>query len=144
MLARDRGRPALCHQLLVYPVTNRDFETDSYRENAEGYMLTRDLMMWFWGHYLSDEAHATEPFTSLLRAEDLSGLAPATVITAEFDPLRDEGEAYAKRLIAAGVPTRLTRYDGVFHGFFAMGAAIDKGRDAVRQAAGALREAFGS
>ena len=78
-----------------------------------------------------------------MRAKDLANVAPATVITAEFDPLRDEGEAYAQRLMAAGVQTRLTRYDGVFHGFFAMGAAIDKGRAAVAQSVSALREAFG-
>jgi len=145
MLVRDRGGPALRHQLLVYPVTNRDFETESYRENAEGYMLTRDLMRWFWGHYMNDPSEAaptTDPLAAPLLAEDLSGLPPATVITAEFDPLRDEGEAYARRLIEAGVKTTLTRYDGVIHGFYAMGAIIEKANAAIAQSASALRDAF--
>lgn len=142
MMARDRGGPSLRHQLLVYPVTDHAFDTPSYEENAEGYMLTRDMMRWFWGHYLSDPTHADDPLASPLRAKDLSGLPPATVITAEFDPLRDEGEAFAERLIAAGVKTELTRYDGVFHGFFAMTSFIDKAKRAVEQSGRVLRAAF--
>ncbi|MBW2696227.1 MAG: alpha/beta hydrolase [Deltaproteobacteria bacterium] len=143
LLCRDRGGPELVHQLLIYPVTNHAFDTDSYRDNAEGYLLTRGMMEWFWGHYLDRPEEGDDALASPLRAKDLSGVAPASVITAEFDPLRDEGEAYAQRLLGAGVRTGLTRYDGVFHGFFAMGAAIDKGRAAVAEAASALREAFG-
>jgi acetyl esterase len=143
LLGRDRGGPEIAHQLLIYPITDHAFDTDSYRDNAEGYMLTREMMEWFWGHYLPRPEQGEDHRASPLRVKDLSGVAPASVITAEFDPLRDEGEAYAQRLIAAGVPTRLTRYDGVFHGFFAMGAAIDKGKAAVAQASSALREAFG-
>jgi acetyl esterase len=142
LLCRDRGGPALVHQLLVYPVTDHAFDTESYESNAEGYMLSRDLMRGFWGHYLTRPEQGEDALASPLRAKDLTGVAPATLITAEFDPLRDEGEAYAQRLIAAGVPTRLTRYDGVFHGFFAMGSVIDKGRAAVAQAISALRESF--
>jgi acetyl esterase len=142
LMARDRGGPALRHQLLVYPVTDHAFDTASYEENAEGYMLTRDMMRWFWGHYLTDPARGDEPLASPLRAKDLSGLPSATVITAEFDPLRDEGEAFAERLIGAGVKTELTRYDGMFHGFFAMTGAIDKARRAVEQSGRALREAL--
>jgi len=141
-MARDRGGPALRHQLLVYPVTDHAFDTDSYQENAEGYMLTRDMMRWFWGHYLADPSQGDDPLASPLRAKDVAGLPAATVITAELDPLRDEGEAYAEKLIAAGVPTRLTRYSGVFHGFFAMSSVIDQGRRAVEQSAQALRESF--
>jgi acetyl esterase len=142
LMARERGGPSLRHQLLVYPVTDHSFETPSYRDNAEGYMLTQDMMRWFWGHYLTDAAQGRDPLASPLRAKSLAGLPPATVITAEFDPLRDEGEAFAERLMAAGVRTQLTRYDGVFHGFFSMANVIDRGRRAVEQAARALRQAF--
>ena len=142
ILARERGGPALVHQLLVYPVTDWDFETCSYRENAEGYLLTRDMMRWFHGHYFAKPEEAADPLAAPLRAPDLRGLPPATVLTAEFDPLRDEGEAYAARLREAGVPTTLTRYDGMFHGFFGMTARIDRAGDAVDDAARALRHAF--
>ncbi len=142
LMARDRGGPALRHQLLVYPVTDHCFETASYLENAEGYLLTTRMMRWFWGHYLEDPARGAEAYASPLRAPDLSGLPPATLITAEFDPLRDEGDAYAGRLREAGVPTASLRYDGVFHGFFSMFENIDAGRRAVAAAAHALREAL--
>jgi acetyl esterase len=142
LLARERGGPALVHQLLVYPVTDWSFDTASHRENAEGYLLTRDMMSWFRGHYFAKPEHATDPLAAPLRAADLRGLPPATVLTAEFDPLRDEGEAYAARLREAGVPTTLTRYDGMFHGFFGMTARIDRAREAVEDATRALRNAF--
>src|SRR6185369_11014101 len=101
-------------------VTDAVFDTASYRENAEGYFLTKDAMVWFWNHYLRGDGDRANPYASPLRAKDLKGLPPATVITAEYDPLRDEGEAYGARLKAAGVPTRVTRYDGMIHGFFGM------------------------
>jgi acetyl esterase len=144
LLCRDRGGPELCHQLLIYPVTchDTDTDTDSYRANGEGYMLTTAMMQWFWGHSLSDASHGRDPLASPLLAPDLSGLPPATVVTAEFDPPRDEGEAYAQRLEEAGVPTRMTRYDGMFHGFFSMPADIDHARDAVAEAGQALRACF--
>jgi len=143
LLTKQRGGPALAHQFLIYPVTARDFTTGSYEDNADGYFLTRDMMQWFWHHYLEREEDATSPLASPLLAEDLSGLAPATVVTAEFDPLRDEGEAYARRLEEAGVPTRQVRYDGVIHGFVSMYELIDKGRDAIELGCGRLRESFG-
>jgi acetyl esterase len=142
LLARDRGGPRLAHQLLVYPVIDCAFDTKSYLENAEGYFLTREMMRWFWHHYLEKPDQAADPYASPIRAATLSGVAPATVITAEYDPLRDEGEAYAARLLQAGVPTSLTRYDGVIHGFFGMGNLIDKAKYAVAQAARELRSAF--
>src|SRR5205085_4334382 len=115
---RDEGGPALCGQLLLYPVTDYHTPgTPSYEENAEGYGLTRDTMKWFWNHYLSDPSEGTHPHASPLRARNLSRLPPALVVTAEYDPLRDEGELYAEKLRAAGVPIALTRYDGVNHGF---------------------------
>ena len=144
LLARERGGPALCFQLLVYPVTDHDFARPSYAENASGYFLERDDMRWFWDHYLPDAAARDGMTASPLRVRDLSGLPPAHVITAEFDPLRDEGEAYAARLREAGVPVTHTRYDGQIHGFFAMAALIPRGRDAIAEAGAKLRAAFAS
>jgi acetyl esterase len=144
LLARERGGPALALQLLIYPVTDADFETASYGENAEGYLLTRDAMLWFWDHYVPDPADRALATAAPLRADDLSGLPAALVLTAEFDPLRDEGEAYARRLEEAGVRVTATRYDGMIHGFFAMGALVPPARKAVAEAALALRGAFAS
>jgi acetyl esterase len=144
LMAKERGGPALVHQLLVYPVTDHSFGTDSYRENADGYLLTRAMMEWFWGHYLEKERDGESPLASPLRAADLSGLPPATVITAGYDPLRDEGQAYAERLRRAAVPTSLAHYEGMIHGFFGMTGLIDKAREAVEQAARELRRSFGS
>ena len=141
-MARDRRGPRLRFQLLVYPVTDASFDTPSYRENAEGYFLTTTMMKWFWGKYLANPADAANPYASPLRAMDLTGLPPGLCITAEFDPLRDEGEAYAARLRKAGVDVPATRYDGMFHGFFGMGAMLDQGKKAVAQAAGALKKAL--
>jgi acetyl esterase len=98
-------------------------------------------MGWFWDHYLPD-GDRFQPDASPLRADDVSGTAPALVITAGFDPLLDEGEAYARRLEQAGVPVTLSRYDGMIHGFFRMPAVIDRANDALAEAAGALRAAF--
>lgn len=142
LLARDQGAPSLVYQILIYPVTDYRFDTPSYRENAEGYLLTRDGMRWFWGHYLSDAAQGAHPHASPLRAQNLAGLPPALVITAEFDPLRDEGEAYAARLQEAGVPVVCSRYDGMIHGFFGMTLMLDKARQAVGEVASTLRAAF--
>ena len=139
LLARDRRGPPLRFQLLIYPVTDADFTRASYRENAEGYLLTTPAMQWFWSHYVPDPAQRQEAYASPLRAKDLAGLPPAFVITAEYDPLRDEGEAYAKRLQAAGVPTRLQRYDGAIHGFFAMGVLAAVARAAIDDAAAAVK-----
>jgi acetyl esterase len=143
LMARERGGPPLAFQLLVYPVTDFRFDTVSYRVNGEGYLLTTRDMEWFWNHYLPDPSAGSHPYASPLRAADLRGLPPALVITAEYDPLRDEGEAYAERLRQAGVPVTLARYEGVFHGFFGMGHLLDKARAAVRQSGEALRAAFG-
>lgn len=144
LMARDRGHPAICHQLLIYPVTDYAFETGSYRDNAQGYFLTTHMMRWFWHHYLPSEADGANPLASPLRAKDLAGLPPATVLTAEFDPLRDEGRAYAERLEQAGVVTHYTNYPGVFHGFFGMTAQLPRARTAVDEACQALRRAFGA
>jgi acetyl esterase len=142
MLARERGGPALVHQLLIYPVTDHGFDTPSYVENATGYVLTREGMRWFWNHYLTRAAQGQEPYASPLRAPSLAGLPPALVMTAEHDPLRDEGEAYAARLRDAGVPVTLTRYTGMFHGFVRMTRILDKARTALDEIAGSLQKAF--
>jgi acetyl esterase len=142
LMARDRRGPALVSQILIYPVTNYAFATPSYAENAEGYVLTREAMRWFWRHYLAREEQGREPLASPLRAPSLAGLPPALVITASHDPLRDEGEAYAARLRDAGVPVTLTRYEGLFHGFIRMTKFLDKARACVDEVAGTLRKAF--
>lgn len=141
LMARDRGFPSIRFQLLVNPVTHYAFETESYRSNAEGYGLTTETMKWFWGRYLAQEQDGQHPYASPLLA-DLGGLPPALVLTAEFDPLRDEGEAYADRLREAGVPVEAKRYEGMVHGFILQSGAYDQGRKAVEHAVGALREAL--
>ncbi len=132
---RNEGGPTLLGQLLIYPVTDyHDPGTPSMTENAEGYGLTRKGMEWFWGHYLADPSDAANPYASPLRADDLSGLPPALVVTAEYDPLRDEGEYYADRLREAGVPTRMQRWDGMNHGFFAVPGVVEKASTAIDEA----------
>jgi acetyl esterase/lipase len=142
LVLRDADGPKLVHQLLIYPVTDYNFETPSYRDNAEGYMLTRSAMQYYWRLYLRDEADAADFRASPLRAADFRNLPAATVMTAEFDPLRDEGRAYADRLREAGVAVRYREYPGLVHGFATSTGAIDAGRAAVQDAAAALREAF--
>ena len=142
LLARDRGGPALCFQLLVYPVTDHAYGLPSFTENGEGYFLTGEAMRWFSGHYLVEPGDGKDPLASPLLAEDLAGLPPALVITAEFDPLRDEGEAYGARLAEAGVRAEVQRYDGMIHGFVSMAAMLDQGATAVDECAAALRAAL--
>jgi acetyl esterase len=142
LMAADRGTPTFVYQLLIYPVTNYAFDTASYQENADGYLLTRDAMQWYWGHYLAHENDGQNPYASPLRARDCRRLPPAMVITAEFDPLRDEGEAYGARLREAGVPVIIKRYEGMIHGFFSLGHMMTQGKQAVADAAAGLRAAF--
>jgi acetyl esterase len=140
---RDEGGPGLCGQMLLYPVTDYHTPgTPSYEENAEGYGLTRDTMKWFWNHYLTNPSEGAHPYASPLRAAGFSGLPPALVITAEYDPLRDEGELYAERLRRAGVSTTLSRYDGVNHGFMFWVGLVDKAGAAMNQASHWLRGVF--
>jgi acetyl esterase len=141
--ARDRGDLPLAFQLLIYPIADFSFDTPSYRENAEGFGLTREMMAWYWSQYLATPEEGHSPLASPLRATDHSGLPPAMVITAEHDVLRDEGEAYAARLKESGVPVILQRYDGMIHGFLQMAETFDKGRIAIREAGQALRKALG-
>ena len=144
LMARDRGGPPLVYQLLVYPVTNHDYNTLSYRENGEGHFLTTEMMVWFWNHYLNHADDGRHPHASPLRAPDLRGLPPAMVITAEYDPLRDEGQAYAARLREAGVTVKLAHYDSMIHPFFSMGAIVEQAGQAWDESARALRAAFGT
>jgi acetyl esterase/lipase len=119
LMAKERGDVALVQQVLFYPVTDASFDTASYHQFAEGYFLRRDAMQWFWDQYTTDPAQRAEITASPLRAttEQLAGLPPALVITGEADVLRDEGEAYANKLRAAGVPVTAVRFQGIIHDF---------------------------
>lgn len=139
---RDDAAPGLRFQALIYPVTDlRSLETGSYREFAEGFGLTAEAMDWFRGHYVPG-SEVADPRVSPLGAEDLSGLPPALVITAEFDVLRDEGEAYAAALRAAGNRVEAVRYAGMVHGFVSMAGVLSEGRRARTEVAAALRSAL--
>ena len=120
MLARDRDGPEIAAQVLVYPSTGDATATAAYEENGEGYFLTTETMEWFHDLYIDDEIHDGNVYAHPRLAADLSGLPPATVITAGFDPLRDDGVAYANRLAEAGVPVEHRNYEGMIHGFFEM------------------------
>ncbi len=144
LMARDRSGPAIAMQLLIYPVTDATMESGSYRDNANGYLLSRTMMSWFWDHYCPDLALRADPLASPITAEDLIGLPPALIMTAEFDPLRDEGEAYAERLIAAGVEVEVRRFDGLVHGFFSQAGVIEAAREGIDLAVKALRKAHGN
>lgn len=141
-MARDQGGPRLVFQLMIYPATNFTAQTISIQENGDGYGLTVEDMDWFSNHYLNNEEDRLNPLASPALAKDLSNLPPALIITAEYDPLRDEGEEYGRLLQAAGVPVTISRYDGVIHGFFGMAAILDKARAAIDEASQALRTAF--
>lgn len=146
LLARERGGPKINFQALFYPVTDADFDTPSYRQFAEGYFLTREAMKWFWNHYAPDAASRKQPTASPLRAsaDQLRGLPPALVITGECDVLRDEGEAYARKLTEAGVPVTATRYPGIIHDFVMLNAVTDTAaaRGAIAQANNTLWKVF--
>jgi acetyl esterase len=140
--ARRLGGPKIAFQVLVYPVTDHDFERASYAEHGTGYLLGRDEMAWFWDHYVPDEALRDDPRASPLRAADLEDLPPALVLIAEYDPLRDEGLAYARRLEEAGVPVTVRRYDDVTHGFFALATYAERADEAVAVVGAAVRAAL--
>jgi acetyl esterase len=143
LLAREHG-PRLVHQLLVYPNTDYLSNTPSLRENTDEALFNAKSVDWYWRHYLRTPADGDNPLASPLRARTLAGLPPATVITAEYDPLRDQAEQYAERLRTSGVEVELLRYPGMVHGFFTMSGTLDTARKAVADAAGRLRAAFTS
>jgi acetyl esterase len=139
LLARDRGGPKIAFQVLIYPVTHYSFDTPSYQECADGYGLNREAMEYYWNQYLARPEDGRNPLASPLLA-NLQGLPPALVITAEFDPLRDEGEALADRLREAGVEVEAKRYAGQIHGFFTMAGLLDASRKLQQDIAQALRD----
>ena len=143
MMSRDRGGPLLKFQLLVYPVTDgRSFDTASYVENAVGFMLTAEVMEWFWDKYVPNHMDRRNPYASPLASPDLSNLPPALILTAEYDPLRDEGAAYCARLRETGLSAELIQYDGFIHGFFEHTGQIPATRQAMTDACEAISEAL--
>jgi len=144
LMSRDRNGPPIAFQALIYPITDCDFERPSYRENSEGYFLTRREMIWFWDQYVVSEAQRREPYASPLLAPSLKGLPPASIITAEYDPLRDEGEAYAAALRAAGVEVALHRYEGMIHAFVRRVQQFETARHAILKIGQQVRDAIGS
>ena len=144
LMTRDRSGPPVAFQALIYPITDCDFERPSYQENAEGYFLTRREMIWFWNQYVSSPDEMRDPYASPLLAKSLKGLPPASILTAEYDPLRDEGEAYAAALAAAGVNVTLKRYDGMIHAFVRRVQQFESSRMAIREIGQQLRTAIGS
>jgi acetyl esterase/lipase len=140
-LSRTQG-PRLSAQLLVYPNTQYGTDSPSIRDSTDPMLFNRTSVDWYWGHYLSTPDDGLSPLASPMLAPDVSGLPPALVITAEYDPLRDQAEAYADRMRSAGVTVTVTRYPGMIHGFFCMAGELDDGRAAVDQAAAYLRRIF--
>ena len=141
---RDAGGPPLALQVLIYPATDLSAGHASHLTYAEGHLLTRDSVLWFHGNYLGDLARAEDWRASPLRATDLGGLPPAYIVTAGFDPLLDEGEAYAERLIASGVRVTYECFTGQIHGFLLMGGVLAAANHAVARAALVMRIAFGT
>lgn len=142
ILARNEGFPKLGFQLLIYPCTAPEPETPSHRKFADGYLLTRNTITWFYKQYLRSRSDVNDFRFGPLIADDLSALPPALVLVAGYDPLRDEGVDYAKRLIDAGNRVTLVNFEGMIHGFYLMGAAVEAANRAIDQSAQALREAF--
>lgn len=141
--ARDEGGPKLVHQLLIYPVIDADFSRDSYKSvGSGGYFLSTNMMQWFWAHYLGDRAPGDAPFATLLQTADLSGLPAATVLTCEYDPLKDEGRAYAEALVAAKVPATHIEAEGMIHGFLGMTAMVPDALPYVDRLGAALRKSL--
>jgi acetyl esterase len=141
-MARDRGTPTLRLQILAYPVIDARCDSNSHRTIGRDYMLWTEEVQWCWDQYLSTAGDGEQAYASPIRAASLAGLAPALVITPEFDPLRDEGEAYAHALEAAGVPTKHTQYDGMFHSFLTFTNLLPAADRAHEEIAAALRSAF--
>ena len=141
---RDEGGPRLAHQSLICPALDNDFERPSYVAYADSYGPPLAMMSYFWQCYVPNEADARNLYAVPVAVPDLAGLPSAFVLTCEYDPLRDEGEAYAERLREAGVPTKLSRYDGMLHSLFDAGAPFKRTWDAIDEVGGELRKAFGT
>jgi acetyl esterase len=141
--ARDEGGPRILAQVLAYPMTKYDPTLPSLTENADAPMLKAGDVSWFLGQYLRGEADRTDPRALPANAASLAGLPPALILTAEYDPLRDDGEAFGQALTQAGTPATVTRYPGAFHGFFTM-TNLNRGQQALADAAAYLAQAFGT
>ncbi|UPV75585.1 alpha/beta hydrolase [Halorussus limi] len=137
--SRETGGPRLSRQFLFYPITDYAFDTDSYAENGDGPLLTEADMRWFWDRYLRSEVDGANPYAAPLRAPDLSGLPPATVVTCGFDPLRDEGVAYAERLAEAGVEVRHDHHPDQPHGFLSTSESVSAADEALDDIGAELR-----
>jgi len=142
ILARNAGSPKIAFQLLIYPVTAPEPETKSHHAFAEGYLLTRKTITWFFTQYIRSSKDVTDFRYAPLEADDLSSLPPSLIVVAGYDPLRDEGVEYAEALIHAGNRVRLSNYEGMVHGFYLMGGMVDASRRAISESAAMLREAF--
>ncbi len=142
LMNRDRGGPPIALQALVYPVIDPACDSPSAVANREGYLLTTASMQWMWSEYVNGADDHANPYAAPVAAASLAGLPPALIITAEFDPLRDEGEAYGRALAAAGVPVTISRYDGMIHGFASCFDITPRARDAAGEVAEALRSAW--
>ena len=144
LMAKDKGGPRITFQALLWPVTDANFDTASYRELADGYFLTRNMMIWFWDNYTQDTAQRRETYASPLQAptDSLQGLPPALVQTAHSDVLRDEGEAYARKLNQAGVDVIAVRYNGLIHDWGLLNplATVPEVRTAITQVATELKK----
>ena len=144
-MSRDRKGPEIKYQILIYPVTDlSSTRTESYDKHGEGYMLTKDGMIYFINHYLDRDENKNHPYASPLLAENLSNLPPALIIVAEFDVLRDECLAYADRLKKAGIPVTCLQYDDMIHAFFNLSGVVDRTREAIEDMCGKLRQVFRS
>lgn len=143
LMARDRGGPNIGCQVLIYPITDCNFDTPSYLDFADDYFLTRQAMMWFWDQYCPNEADRRNPYVSLNRAESLTDLPPALILTAEYDPLRDEAEAFAAKLSEAGVEAKSIRYDGMIHGFTRRFQFLEEAEHALGEAANIIQSRLG-
>jgi len=144
LLARDKACPFPIHQVLIYPILDYAFDTESYLENAEGYLLTRASMKWYWSHYLERDMDGKHPYAAPLQARDLRGLPSATIVTCGFDPLRDEGILYGQRLIEAGVKVDSIHYEDQIHGFLIMveKPRLSQSTVALNEVSSFLRSAF--
>jgi acetyl esterase len=143
IIARDQETPKIAFQLLIYPATDITCSAPSHKTNTE-YVLTPEDIRWFMGHYLRNDADRRNPLASPSFAASFQRLPPALIITAEFDPLRDEAEDYGQKLREAGVPVQVSRYEGMVHGFVSMADMLDKGKQGVAEASAALKRAFAS
>ena len=145
MMARDKNGPSISRQVLIYPATNlQALNTDSYKFFGEGFMLTRKKIEWFRAHYLPNKSDWSHPMVSPLLAKDHSHLPPATIITAQMDPLRDEGKQYADKLIQSGVDVRYHCFEGMIHGFISAGKVLNQAYGAMDEIALDLKQSFGT